>query len=627
MARKTFDIVDICEILMHWHAGRSKNEIAGVLGLSRNTVRKYLAPAEAAGLTSGGPAVRRERWGELARQWFPELADAQLRQKTRPAIAEHHDFITAQRAAGIPVSVIHQRLSDERGLAVSVASVRRYVAASLPGPDRAARPGRGARPAAGREAWVQLGRLGRWPDPLARRPRTVWAFAMVLARSRHLFLRPVLALNPQSWAQCHVAAFEFFGGVPASILLVSARTAARRPDLHDPRLNRGYAELAAHYGFTISPAGRAGRRHADVLPYLREAFWPGREFASLDGMQAAAAQWSAAAAGRRACPELSGAAPAAVFEAVERARLAPLPAGPPALARWTRVAAGTDQHARVGASLYSVPWQYAGQLLDARSDGATVQFFAGAELIRTHVRKARGRQTDLADYPPELTAFHLRSPAWCRAAAARVGPACAALVGSLLDGSAPGGLPAAQGVLDLADRQQPGLLESACAAAADPSVATVAALLAAGLAGAPARGAAPRGGNGRGAAARGGPSAGRGGAGRRPDDPGGRQRPRRTRASPRAQAPDTAVTPLRVPTSMRLPAGVGETKCGSDWPRLSRWRALPVAGSSSYRTPAFQSATQTAPPPTTGEPLAAGGPRHSTRIRLPAVLTAARPPG
>ena len=50
-------MIDICEIFTHWHAGRSKNEIAGSLGLSRNTVRKYLAAAEAAGMAPGGPAV------------------------------------------------------------------------------------------------------------------------------------------------------------------------------------------------------------------------------------------------------------------------------------------------------------------------------------------------------------------------------------------------------------------------------------------------------------------------------------------------------------------------------------------------------------------------------------------
>ena len=132
MARRTFGVIDICEIYAHWHAGRSKNEVAVSLGLSRNTVRKYVAAAEAAGLVPGGPAVSRERWGELAREWFPELADTRLRQVTWPAIEAHRDYIVAQLGAGVTMATIHQRLRDERGLAVSVASLRRYVSANLP---------------------------------------------------------------------------------------------------------------------------------------------------------------------------------------------------------------------------------------------------------------------------------------------------------------------------------------------------------------------------------------------------------------------------------------------------------------------------------------------------------------
>src|SRR5258708_31161643 len=132
MARRTFDVIDICEIFEHWHAGRSKNEIAGSLGVSRNTVRKYVAAAEAAGLVPGGVPVSQERWAELARVWFPELADSRLRQVTWPVIAAHRDYIVEQLAAGVTVSTIHQRLADERGLAGSVASLRRYGAADLP---------------------------------------------------------------------------------------------------------------------------------------------------------------------------------------------------------------------------------------------------------------------------------------------------------------------------------------------------------------------------------------------------------------------------------------------------------------------------------------------------------------
>ncbi|MFI7129323.1 hypothetical protein ACIBQ1_26730 [Nonomuraea sp. NPDC050153] len=43
MARKAFHVVDIEEILMHWHGGRSVREIANSLGAARNTVARYVA--------------------------------------------------------------------------------------------------------------------------------------------------------------------------------------------------------------------------------------------------------------------------------------------------------------------------------------------------------------------------------------------------------------------------------------------------------------------------------------------------------------------------------------------------------------------------------------------------------
>lgn len=49
MARRAFDVIDVTEILIHWYAGRSQAELAASLGVDRKTVRKYLAPALAAG--------------------------------------------------------------------------------------------------------------------------------------------------------------------------------------------------------------------------------------------------------------------------------------------------------------------------------------------------------------------------------------------------------------------------------------------------------------------------------------------------------------------------------------------------------------------------------------------------
>jgi hypothetical protein len=136
MARRTFEVFDITEILACWHEGRPKNQIASRLGVNRRTISKYVAPAVAAGLNPGGPPLTDGEWAGWVRKWFPELADARLRQVTWPAIAEHHEYIAGQLKEDVPMVTIHQKLRDERGLAVSVASFRRYVAANLTGPAR-----------------------------------------------------------------------------------------------------------------------------------------------------------------------------------------------------------------------------------------------------------------------------------------------------------------------------------------------------------------------------------------------------------------------------------------------------------------------------------------------------------
>jgi transposase len=489
MARRTFDVVDVTEILAHWYAGRSKNQIAESLGLDRKTVRKYLAPAEAQGLVAGGPPVSAAEWRDRAAGWFPELADARLRQVTWPEIGKHHGFITGQLEAGVTVKTIHQRLTDEHQLAASYASLRRYVAANVPEETRReqVRVLRLAPREPGQEAQIDYGQLGRWADPSTGARHVIWAFVMVLCCSRHMFVRPVIRLDQHAWTECHVAAFEFFGGVPARLVPDNLKTGVDRPDLYDPKINRSYAELAAHYGCLVDPArSRKPRDKPQVerpMPYIRDSFWRGREFGSLARMQTEAERWCRDVAGMRACRPLDGASPLAVFGVLEKPRLAPLPPGAFTLAEWRTAKVGPDIHASVAKVLYSIGWRHIGKTLDVRLTASMVQFFDRGELVKTHPRKARGKQTDLADYPPEKVAHFMRTPAWCRRQAAAIGPACAQVIDELMTDNALYRLRAAQGVIGLADKHDTARLEAACAraiGAGDPSYKTIRGILAAG---------------------------------------------------------------------------------------------------------------------------------------------------
>lgn len=336
----------------------------------------------------------------------------------------------------------------------------------------------------GEEAQIDYGYLGRWHDPLANRVRRVWAFVIVLACSRHMFLRPVLSMDQTSWVSAHVAAWEFFGGCPHRLVPDNLKTGVIKPDLYDPKLNRAYAEMAAHYGCLIDPA-RAGKpkdkpRVERMMPYVRDSFWRGRSFGSVVDMQTRAVDWCLGVAGTRPHRSLDGAQPRVVFDAVEAAALLGLPATPFELARWLSPKVAPDCHVHIDKVLYSVPWAHIGTQVDARVTDTVVQIFAHGELIKTWPRVERGRRTDDADYPPEKVAFFMRTPVWCRNRADALGAHVAELVAGLLADRALHHLRAAQGILGLAERYGAERLDAACAralAAGDPSYRTVKGIL------------------------------------------------------------------------------------------------------------------------------------------------------
>ncbi|HEV2369807.1 MAG TPA: IS21 family transposase [Acidimicrobiales bacterium] len=480
-------MIDVVEVLQHWHAGRPKSVIATSLGIDPKTVRKYVGPAEEAGLAPGGPTLSRAEWAELVRGWFPELVDARVRALTYPAIEPHRGRIEEMLKTNT-VTTVHQRLRDEHGLAVGITSFRRYVATEFPDEtDRSKVTVLRPEVDPGEEAQIDYGYLGTWADPLQGRVRRVWAFVMVLACSRHMFVRPVFCMDARSWVAAHVAAFAFFGGVPRRLVPDNLANAVNRPDIYDPKFNLAYGELAAHYGCLVDPARRAKPtdkpRVERPMPYVRDSMWRGRDWRGETDMQDGALRWCIEVAGVRHHRSLDGAGPLSVFEAVEASALIGLPKAAFELASWSRPTVGRDCYVRVGKALYTVPWANIGKEVDVRQGPRVVEFFRDGNVIKTWERIERGRQTDWGDFPPEKVAFFMRTPAWCRRRAAELGPSVAKVIEALFETNAMYRLRAAQGVVGLADKYSPGRLDAACAralAVGDPAYRTIKGILAAG---------------------------------------------------------------------------------------------------------------------------------------------------
>ena len=238
----------------------------------------------------------------------------------------------------------------------------------------------------------------------------------------------------------------------------------------------------------VQSTGQSKPRIESVQLYIRRSFFAGRDFPSVPAMVADARRWSLEVAGRRTPRVLEGRTPVQVFEAEEAGVLLPLPVVPFELARWSRPKVAPDAHAKVGRTLYSVPYRLIGCHLDARATNLVVQFYLDGQLVKTHPFQARGRRTDWADLPEHRVGFFMRNPSWCLSQAAMVGEACETLVGELLSVNALFRLRQAQGVLRFGQKYGDDRLEAACRRAidaGDPSYKTIKGVLTAGTEGLP----------------------------------------------------------------------------------------------------------------------------------------------
>jgi len=482
-------VTDFVEMFRHWNAGRSQVQIYEALSIDRKTIRKYLAPALAEGLQPCADEVFDEGlWRARIGRWFPELVDPTVRALTWPQIAVHHQWITDQLAVPVTVATIAQRLRDDHHVEVSESTVRRYIATAfteqrLEGkvtvPRGAVEPGS--------EAQIDYGKLGMWCDPASGRRVAVWVFAMILACSRALFVQPVLRMDQASWNASHVAAFEFFGGVPARLVCDNLKTGVTRPDLYDPQINLAYGELAVFYGTLIDPA-RARKpkdkpRIERPMPYIRDSFFAGRDFISLTQMQAEAIRWATEVYGIHKHRGLDGQTPMSVFAAVERDALMTLPQRPFESVVYTVGTLAPDCHVKSGKAFYSAPWRLIGQKLLIRTAGDVVQIFHTDTVVATHVLHLSGRSTNFEHYPPHKIAHTLRSVTWCRTQAEQIGPGAVAIVAELSQVNAIHRLRAIQGIIRLREKYGDARLDVACSRAlevGDPHYRTVKGILVAG---------------------------------------------------------------------------------------------------------------------------------------------------
>ena len=451
-------MAEIREVLYQYHKGATQRRIEKSLCVSRNSIRKYLSMAKDLGYNSD---MTNDELGDIALKVHSKISSTTASNrpnKSKKELKAHHEKIASLLAEQWMTHIQIHRILTRDGLVSSRRSLSRYIAKHFPSLPKATvhlltKPGH--------EAQVDYAFVG-----VINKKKT-YAFIMTLSHSRYRYVEFVYSQNQQSWAQSHINAFHFFGGVPSCILLDNLKSGVIKAHIYDPTLNETYAELSRFYEFIADPAKARTPEHKGKVErsvqMVKEQVIAGMNYDSLESMNLFARDWCANKIAHVVC-STTGQKPIDVFNNEESAQLKPLPSGVFDTPLWTDGKVHNDHHFVVGGNFYSVPTLHIGAAVKIRVGLKTVQAYVNHVLIKTHIRKEGKGQwaTDPNDYHESAQFYLKNTDSVCIEAAKRIGEATEQMITKVLSDGTRTSLRKAQAILRLAEQYSNERLEEAC---------------------------------------------------------------------------------------------------------------------------------------------------------------------
>lgn len=245
------------DILLLKRKGMSQRKIAKKLGLSRNTVKKYLENPELS-VSRGGIRKRGsllDPYGGNIKAWLDEDEDY--------TAAWIYDRLTAM---GFPGSyeIVKRKVSKIKAERQKVAYMRFETEP-------------------GYQGQVDFGEFQvERPDGSIKK---LYLFSMILGYSRRIYGEFIEKCDLPAFLDCHIRAFESFSGVPEEILYDRMKNVFIGKIAGRTKFNDTLTGFALHYGFKpqVAPAYAAWVKGKVERPYsfIREGFWRGYGFVCL----------------------------------------------------------------------------------------------------------------------------------------------------------------------------------------------------------------------------------------------------------------------------------------------------------------------------------------------------------
>ncbi|MBE9509179.1 MAG: IS21 family transposase [Chloroflexi bacterium] len=343
---------------LHYSEGLSRQKIASQLGINRKTVSKVITRR----------TVR---------------LHGQPRQPRQSQLQPYHARIDEllQKAPGRSAVNILQRLRPA-GYLGGITILRDYLrTVRAPAPKEAFYE---LDFAMGEAAQVDWGEFG---DVFGDGTK-VHCFVMVLCWSRLLYLEFTLRETLGALLRCYERALRFFGGRCSEYWHDNMPTVVAERVGNLSRFTVGFSAYVGFHGFNAVlcnvRAPHEKGRVEDGVKFVRNQFWPGRDFRDLADINTQAVQWRDLWANRREHAS-TGKVPELMF-AKEREALLPLRPEPYDTDEVTSCEVSRFFRVRFETNFYTVPWTLVGKTVTVRADDRTVRVFYGPKRVTQHER-------------------------------------------------------------------------------------------------------------------------------------------------------------------------------------------------------------------------------------------------
>jgi transposase len=417
------------------------------------------------------PATTPQVSTDLPPEFRAATESAPGRSPTASACEPYRDVIERALGDGRNAMAIWQDLVDDHGFPAGYASVKRFLV-KLRGPTAPE-----ARAiivtAPGEEGQADYGDGPMVRDPGTGTYRRTRLFVLTLGYSRKSVRLLVWRSSAQVWAELHERAFRRLGGTVRVIVLDNLREGVLTPDVYDPTLNPLYRDVLAHYGVVALPCrvrdpDRKGKVESGV-GHAQKTPLKGLRFERLEAAQAYLDRWEANWADTRIHGTTKRQV-AAMF-AEERPALGPLPLEPFRYYRYGERTVHLDGCVEVEAAYYGAPPGWIGRRLHVQWNDLYVRLLAPktGDLLREHLRAPRGYHRIHDDDRPARTP---RSTVALLATANTAGASIGSVCDSIHQHDGAAGVRRILGVLALAKKHGPAVVDEAAKTALDLGVPT-----------------------------------------------------------------------------------------------------------------------------------------------------------